>query len=376
MISVANRNTKASRTFFALLFVALLICLEAFGVLAAKQGELVGFISSVKGSADITRGKKKGIPLDGMNALRVGDLVRVRAKSSVVVNLCAVSSELEVKGEAAFTINKGSLGFKKGKAAPKGKIGGASCKTLMASAAKFDGAMSIKEDVAESIGAMSILGFTSGSGGKNSETDFDGSSKAISDILEETGDNVEKGFQEKSIEPEREEKIYKPNPVYVESPGLEVESVFSRAFITWEPVYDAAKYQVKITNVVNAVIFSTSTGKPYLMYPENADTPLTPGGWYLCEMEAFDAQGNTVSEDVFGIDVKDRAAQDGFFGEEKSLLGMAEKGVPGVYVLLGKLYEYNGLPPLAADSFEKALASDPGNSALAAHLAALKEKLQ
>ncbi len=394
----------------------------ALSVAAGKGGELAGFVSSVKGTADLTRGKRKPVAMEGMNSLRIGDTVRVQSKSAIVVNLCGSGVKLDVKGDATFTVERSGLSFKKGKAAPGGKVEKSFCNTLAGSADKYDRAAAIKKDVAESIGAMSVLGVISTKGGGADNI------QALRDVLSDEKEMYERSFEnmdmarksEKSemalggvggdydydvsagggyddyaaaggiAEPHVEpaapaDDYYFSNetvdgalaaPTFVYAPALTNKYVTTRAFISWEPVYDAQKYEVSIRNAVNAVIFTATTDRPYLTYPADAANPLSSGEWYLCDVKAYFGSGATVADFSFGLDVASRAVENRLLSEEKELLKAAEAGGAAGNILLGKLYESYYFLTMAVASYEKALAAEPGNATLKAHVDELKGQLK
>jgi len=405
-----------------LLVACVLTCRLALSVAASKGGELAGFVSSVKGTADLARGKRKPVAMEGMNSLRIGDTVRVLPKSAIVVNLCGSGAKLEVKGDATFTVERSGLSFKKGKAAQGGKVEKTFCNTLAGSADKFDRAAAIKKDVAESIGAMSVLGVISTKGGGADNI------QALRDVLNDEKAMYESSFENMEMARKSEKSelalggvgggydydvsagggyddyaaaggIAAPQaeppspaddyyfsdgtvdgalaaPTFEYPPNLVNKYVTTRAFISWAPVHDAQKYEVSIRNAVNAEIFMATTDKPYLTYPANAANPLSSGEWYLCEVKAYFGSGTPVADFSFGLDVVSRAVENRLLVEEKALLKAAEAGGAAGNILVGKLYESYYLLTMAVASYEKALAAEPGNATLKAHVDELKGQLR
>jgi hypothetical protein len=400
----------ASAATFVLL---LLLCGVYVGVAAKSGGNLVGFISSVQGKATLKRGGFKEAKLDGMNALRAGDIVRVSAKSTVVVNLCGLSQRVKMPGAAVFTVAKNGLQITKGKPGAKTTFDKTMCSTLMASAAKYDHATYVKSTSSDAAGAMSVLGLissrSSGSGG-GAMKDMMRAEERERDSARKSNDNAEKSSEGANKSAARglgnaqvadnnsyeamggigesesadtaggsgvvlkEDRIAKPNPVYITEPRPE-KNVFSYPFIAWDPIAFAKTYNITFTDAVNVKIFYATTEQPYTEYPINAP-PLLPGGWYLCEITATDENGQVVSEDMFGLSVRGEKDQASFRNEEKSLLDVAKKGSgPDAWVLLGRFYESYGLLLAASGAYEKALALDPKDTALQSHQTELGKKL-
>lgn len=378
-----------------------LVLIEA----STTQKASVGFVSAVKGKATLKRGARKEFALDGMNALRGGDVVKVAPRSAVTVNLCAAGRKFEVKGEAVFTVTGGRLKFSKGKQVGKGTIDKSLCATLAASAAKYDGRGEMSSEIDEAMGAMtalSILGSKSseaavdlksvldqksggGAGVYEKSADY---SKSIEDdfagLAYDSSDGSGSGTQYSVAYNDSEEmaddglgKIYKPEAVYVQSTLTDVE-VFSRPFLTWTQALDAVEYVVTIVNSVGATVFTARTARAWLEYP--ADAPaLLPGGWYLCEVNAvYPESPEPVYADMFGLSVLsgEEAAQ--FLAEERRIRELAAGAGRGAEyrILLGKLYESRGLIAAAAAAYEEALATTPDNAELRSRLNNLKSSLQ
>lgn len=391
------RGPRAIVAAVLILFAVSGIC----AIVSAKSGSgLAGFISSVHGKAAVQRGTKAAT-LDGMNSLRAGDVVHVGPKSTVVVNLCGQAQRIKVQGAAVFSVTPAGLRFTKGTPGQKAAMPRPVCETLMESTAKYDHAVYAKGNASESAGAMSVMGFISSKTKQDSamrdvisrQSEENGemmkSRKSIGDNMDASGGGIsgssgidyDASANAPSFDDESsgggggEEKIFKPNPVYIDEPMKE-KSVLSRPQFTWDTVYGAVSYDVAITNAVNVKVFETKTSRAYLDYPNDA-APLLAGGWYLCEITPRDENGNEVGGEVFGLAVRNAEEQKAFAREESALRAAAAKdpGDPGALLLLGRFYESNGMVPAAVDVYTRALALDPKNTALSGQLDALKQGL-
>lgn len=405
-------NTKHIKITAVVLTAAVFICgCAILGIAAAnKQKSEVGFVSAVKGKAAIMKGKNKGISLDGMNAIHIGDNIKVAPKSSATVNLCASGSKIVVKGEASFNVTAKGLKFSKGKAGSTGVIEKTLCATLAESAAKYD-KMAKVEDLSEAMGAMSsVLGVVGDSGKSGSSAmksilnekaeEYESAQSAIEKKVMKYA-KAEESFEKSEVtrggggggmslgmedyppapaaEPPMatvyEDTIYKPDVVYLDGALSEV-SVFSRPFLSFGSMGVVSTFKVKITNSQNAVVFQASLDKPYLEYPADAE-PLLPGGWYLCEVSAMYPEGTEIEMEVYGLSVKDENTQRMFAAEENALKELiADSPSAENFTLLGKLYEANNLSVAAVGAYEKALAAEPDNPALLQRMNDLKATLK
>ncbi len=403
-------NTKHIKIPAVVLTAAVFICgCAILGIAAAKsQKSEIGFVSAVKGKAAIMKGKNKGISLDGMNAIHVGDNIKVAPKSSATINLCASGSKIVVKGEASFTVSAKGLKFSKGKPGSKGNIEKTLCATLAESAAKYDKTAKV-EDLSEAMGAMSVMGLVGDSSRSGSSAmksilnekteEYELAQRAIEKKVMKYA-KAEESFEERGVtrgggggmslgmedyppapaaEPPMatvyEDTIYKPDVVYLNEPLSEV-SVFSRPFLSFGSMGVVSTFKVKITNSQNAVVFQASLDKPYLEYPADAE-PLLPGGWYLCEISAMYPEGTEIEMEVYGLSVKDENTQRMFAAEENALKELvADSPSAENFTLLGKLYEANNMPVAAVGAYEKALAAEPDNPALLQRMNDLKATLK
>jgi hypothetical protein len=341
-----GRQTHILATAGLMLFVIMLA-----ECACAKEIKYVGFVSSVKGVVSLQReGLRKDMLLEGMDALREGDLVKIDSGASVAVNLCRVSLKTTVAGKADFAVSADRLKIKVSKSVKTSAIVKSSCEILMNSAAKYGREPSLRESVEEASGAMMMLGSAAG---------------AKSPILSE----ITRGII-------IEESIAKPYAMLLSGQMIIDElNVFSFPefrLITEEP---ADIYIVTIVNAVGAEIFRAETAKPYFVYPETA-TPLLAGGWYLCQIKVKQKDGSMKDGLNMGLSVYPPEYQEAFNREQNRLISLAgaKDENPDAYILLGNFYERFNLPHRAYEAYVKAAALQPGNPILEYRISKLKVK--
>lgn len=303
----------------AVLLALILVPCIALSVASAKK-TACGFVSEVEGKAFV-ESDGSWLGLEGMDAMFAGDKLKVDGKSSVAVTLCGAAKKIVVAGPAEFTIGANGLGFSRGRASGEKSVKAGFCRTMLASAVRYDrrqsggGRIELGE-LAEENSAITLM--SAGGEGRDSEIGL---------------------------------YTTKVNPV--------------KPYFVWKNVGGAFVYRVRIMEEDTTLVNERKADNNYMRYPGDAPA-LKPGGTYRCSIDAFDkkdariAFGRTTFEVMSGDEARV------FNDTEKNLKAMTgeEPDNAEAFILLGKFYESYGLLPPAVKSYGAALKLQLENDAL------------